>query len=365
MSSISSVKVLRLPELSNFLLVLSLLLAGCGGGSNQPNSSNATTSANESTAATVDTRSQEKIVAIIRLDSVDYGNEPGLQSLQDGINQSLKTAQKYKLVEYTAGGKLENVGAQVDKAIADGAAMLVTMLDTTSLIAFDKKPSIPIVFSIANNPFLLGFVSNKTPRTDNATGVFLPHHLTLTVPIARGSMPKATKMAVLFDPDNKLSTVHKDDLLRCEWAKVEALATPYTKDQNWQTLMEDLKKRGAEAVILTNGLGNRSADLIKAATSQKLPVFGTLGKQANEGALFTREPRMRWTGFEVGRRIGRILSGDKTSDIPVVEGDHYQTVVNTKAGKDIGVTILPAIMRDIQDVSKPGESVVGGATQKK
>lgn len=365
MSSISSVKALRLPDFSYFLsLILSMVLAGCGGGNQSPPSVVGGAGSNPKSAV-ADTRSQEKIVAIIRLESVDYGNEPGLQSLQDGINQSLKTAQKYKLVEYNAGGKLENIGAQVDKAIADGAVLLVTLLDTTSLIAFDKKPSIPIVFSIANNPFLLGFVSNKTPRTENATGVFLPHHLTLTVPIARGSMPKAAKMAVLFDPDNKLSTVHKNDLLMCEWAKVEAIATPYTKDQNWQTLMEGLKKKGAEAVILTNGLGNRSADVIKAATAQKLPVFGTLGKQANEGALFTREPRMRWTGFEVGRRIGRILAGDKASDIPVVEGDHYQTVVNTKAGKDIGVTILPAIMRDIQDVSKPGESVVGGATQKK
>jgi ABC-type uncharacterized transport system substrate-binding protein len=74
---------------------------------------------------------------------------------------------------------------------------------------------------------------------------------------------------------------------------------------------------------------------------------------------------MRWTGFEVGRRIGRILGGEKASEISIVEGDQYVSVVNTKAAKDIGVTILPAIMRDIKDVSKPGQTEVGGAVQKK
>ena len=364
MLSPSSVIALRSTHSITLAFGLLLTAGGCSGGNNNPPTSGPEPVATVSETA-ADTRTQEKIVAIIRLESNDYGNEPGLQSIQDGINQSLKTTQKYKLTEYNASGSLENVSPQIDKAIADGAAMLVTMLDTTSLIAFEKKTAIPIVFAVANNPVLLGFVSNNTSRKENATGVFLPHHLTLTVPIARGSLPKATKMAVLFDPDNKLSVVHRDDLLRCEWANVEALATPYSKDQNWQALMEDLKKKGVQAVLLTNGLGPRSADLIKAATAQKLPVFGTLGKQAREGALFTREPRMRWSGFEIGRRVGRILAGDKASDIPVVEGDHYQTVVNNKAGKDIGVTILPAIMRDVQDVSKPGESVVGGATQKK
>jgi len=88
-----------------------------------------------------------------------------------------------------------------------------------------------------------------------------------------------------------------------------------------------------------------------------------LEKQAEEGAIFTREPAMRWTGFEVGRRIGRIVNGDEVSKIPFVEGDHYTTVVNTKAAKDIGVTILPSIMRDIKDVSKPNESAIGGVRQ--
>ncbi|MFM7316524.1 MAG: ABC transporter substrate binding protein [bacterium] len=366
MSSLSTVKAIRLRHFLTSAFGLAMLFGGgCGGGNTSAPSVSGNNSAGSGAVKPADTRSQEKTVAIIRLDSVDYGNEPGLQSLQDGINQSLKTNQKYKLVEYNAGGKMENIAGQIDKAIADGSMMLVTLLDSTTMIASEKKPEIPIVFAMANNPVSLGIISDKTPRTENATGATLPHRLTLTVPIARGSLPKATKMALLFDPDNKLSTVHRDDLLKCDWAKVEPIPASYSKDQNWSSLMEDIKKKGAEAVILTNGLGNRSAGLIAAATAQKLPVFGALNKQAGEGAIFTREPRMRWTGFEVGRRVGRILSGEKAADIPIVEGDHYQTVVNTKAAKDIGVTILPAIMRDIQDVSKPGETVVGGATQNK
>jgi ABC-type uncharacterized transport system substrate-binding protein len=337
-------------------------LAGCG---NEPSTNVPQPSGGGAAAAKTDTRAQELKVAIIRLDSIDYGTEPGLMAIEEGIKQSLKTSQKYKIEELSAGGKLEDIPNLIDKAIAGGAVMLVTLLDTTTMIAFEKKPSIPIVFAMANNPYGLGIASSGPGRSENVTGVTLPHKLTLTVPIARGSLPKASRMAVAFDPANKISSVHKDDLLKCDWAKVEALEAPFKSGEDWKTYMEGLKKKDVSAIILTNGLGGRTADIIKAATAEKLPVFGTLGKQASEGAIFTREPSMRWTGFEVGRRIGRILGGEKASEISIVEGDQYVSVVNTKAAKDIGVTILPAIMRDIKDVSKPGQTEVGGAVQKK
>jgi putative ABC transport system substrate-binding protein len=226
-----------------------------------------------------------------------------------------------------------------------------------------KNPSKPIVFAMANDPFGLGLGKSLTDHNPNVTGAFLPHRLTLTVEIARGSLPKATKMAILFDPQNPLSVIHKDNLLKCRWDKVEPVEAPYGKNSDWAKLMDDLKAKGAEAVLLTNGLGSQSSKAIDEATRVKLSVWGTLEKQAEEGAIFTREPEMRWTGFEVGRRVGRIVNGEAAAKIPFAEGDHYVTVVNTKAGKEIGVTILPSIMRDIKDVSKPGAGDVGGVRQ--
>lgn len=348
-------------------LIALVILGGCGGGE-APTPTGGASQANGKqapggTSGSNLQQTRKSKIALIRLNDRDSGKEPGLQGIEAGIKQAKMPFHEHQIIEYDAAGDLAAVPGLIDKALADGADMLVTLLDSSTMAAVSKSPAKPIVFAMANDPFALGLGKSVTDHKPNVTGVFLPHRLTLTVEIARGSLPKATKLAILFDPQNPLSVVHKDSLLKCRWDNVLPVELAYAKDTDWAKLMDEAKSKGAEALILTNGLGKLSPRVIEEATRRKLSVWGTLEKQAEEGAIFTREPEMRWTGFEVGRRIGRLVNGEDPAKIPLAEGDHYVSVVNTKAGKDIGVTILPSIMRDIKDVSKPGETVVGGARQ--
>lgn len=347
-----------------FSSLLATLIVGCGG-QNESSSETAPTisakpvipvkTSNESAKAKVTK------IAIIRLSNPDFGSEALDKDIEAGIKQSMTPHLKYVIMNYDAKGELNTISDLVDKSLSDGADVIVTLLDTTTDILVRKKIQKPVVFAMANQPIAMGLGKSDTVHEPNITGAYLSHHLTLTVEIARGSLPKATKMAVLFDPSNSLSVIHKDALLRCNWANVESVVTEYEQNQDWPKLMKALKSKDVSAVLLTNGLGSQSQVVIAEAEKVKLPVFGTLSKQAEQGAIFTREPGLRWTGFEVGRRLGRIINGEEAGKIPFVDGDHYVTVVNTEAAKRIGVIILPAIMRDIKDVG--GKSFVGATEQ--
>ena len=344
------------------LPIVILAMTGCGGSENAtaPAASSAGNAAATSGKPAAD-KVREAKVAIVRLNSPDYGTEALTKDIEEGIKQAKTPTNKHVIMEYDAKGDLNAFGGLLDKAAADGADVFMTLLDVTTDIAVQKKLAKPIVFVMANDPVVMGLGKSNAEHAGNVAGVYLPHSLTLTVPIARGSLPKATKMAVLFNPDNKLSVIHKDALLKCDWAAVAAESVPYKPGQNWAELMTQLQSKNVSAIILTNGLGAEAKAAIDAALKSKLPVFGTLAKQAELGAIFTREPALRWSGFESGRRVGRIINGDDPAKIPFVGGDHYATVVNTVAAKSINVTILPAIMRDIKDVG--GEKFVAGAKQ--
>lgn len=341
-----------------------LILPGCGSSTNPTGSLSTSDSIKSTSKQSVSIESDkmlEKKVAIIRLNNPDYGDEALNKDIEDGIKQGKTQYLKHTLIDYDARGNIDNVLPIINKAISEGADIIVTLLDSTTDIAFRRKSIQPIVFAMANQPLAMGFGKSDKDHDPNITGAYLPHHLTLTVEIARGSLPKANNLAILYDPTDPLSSIHKDALLRCNWENVKPLITPYQKGQDWSNLMTELKTKDAAAILLTNGLGPQSTVVISEAEKVKLPVFGTLSRQAVQGAIFTREPSLRWSGFEVGRRVARIINGDHPVNIPFVEGDHYVTVVNTAAAKRIGVTILPAIMRDIKDVS--GKSFVAGAKQ--
>jgi putative ABC transport system substrate-binding protein len=332
-----------------------LILNGCGDSRDPARNPASTSSGQKLVVSSQRTGKREQIrkatIALIRLNDPDSGKEPGLQSIEDGIKQTKRPYNQHSIVEYDAGGDLAAVPGLVEKAMIEGADVIVTLLDSTTMAALTNGPSKPIVFAMANDPFTLGLGKSVTDHLPNVTGAYLPHRLASTVEIARTTLPNATKLAVLYDPGNRLSAVHKDNLLKCDWAKVEAVPVAYGHDTDWAKLMDGLPAKGVAGLILTNGLGKLSPKVITEAARAKLPVWGTLEKQAEEGAILTSEPSMRWTGFEVGRKIGRIVNGDEVSEIPFVEGDQYSTVVNTKAAKDIGVTIPSGIMRDVKDVS--------------
>ncbi len=352
---------------SKFLILLTLvstLIVGCGGQNDSGSETAPTVSAKPvSPTKTSNESAKSKVlkVAIIRLSSPDFGSEALDKDIEAGIKQSMTPHLKYVMMNYDAKGDINAISDLIDKSLSEGADVIATLLDTTTDILVKKKINKPIVFAMANQPIAMGLGKSDTVHEPNITGAYLPHHLTLTVEIARGSLPKATKMAVLFDPTNSLSVIHKDALLKCNWADVESVVTEYQQNQNWSKLMGELKAKNVSAILLTNGLGSQSQVVINEAEKVKLPIFGTLSRQAEQGAIFTREPGLRWTGFEVGRRLGRIINGEEVAKIPFVEGDHYVTVVNTEAAKRIGVTILPAIMRDIKDVG--GKSFVGATEQ--
>lgn len=347
-----------------FSSLILTLIAGCGGQTDPVAELPPTATSKPASppkASTEPTKSKEKKVAVIRLSNPDYGSEALDKDIEAGIKQSKSPDLKYVMTNYDAKGDSKAIPGLIDKSLSEGADIIVTLLDTTTDILVKKKINKPIVFAMANQPIAMGLGKSDTVHEPNITGAYLPHHLTLTVEIARGSLPKATKMAILFDPSNQLSVIHKDALLKCNWANVESVVTEYQQNQDWSKLMTDLKAKDVSAILLTNGLGSQSQVVISEAEKVKLPIFGTLSRQAEQGAIFTREPGLRWTGFEVGRRLGRIINGEEVGKIPFVEGDHYVTVVNTEAAKRIGVTILPAIMRDIKDVG--GKSFVAGAKQ--
>ena len=112
-------------------------------------------------------------------------------------------------IEYRmAGGQLDRLPALAADLVRLRASVIATSGSTAALAAKAATQSIPIAFSVPEDPVKLGLVASLARPGGNATGInFLSTEvLTKRMGILRELVPTAVQVAVLINPDNPVNT---------------------------------------------------------------------------------------------------------------------------------------------------------------
>jgi putative ABC transport system substrate-binding protein len=62
------------------------------------------------------------------------------------------------------------------------------------------------------------------------------------------------------------------------------------------------------------------------------------------GALSSYGPDFTDVMYQIGRYTGRILMGEKPSDLPVVQPNKFEFAINLQTAKRIGLEVPPALL---------------------
>lgn len=293
---------------------------------------------------------QAKKIAVVRLGDHRHV-EPVDADISAGIQYAGLDASSFVLVDLDARGDPAAVPGLIDKAVSQGADVLMTLLPETTMAASTKDLKIPLVFQMTGEPIAMGLGKSDSEHRPNLTGTYTSFGDSLIVPIAQGCLPRARKLGIPFNPDDRLSAIHKDALLRTQWGRLEPVTAEFHSESEVSAAVRSLIDRKAEGIILVTGIGEGARAAIAEARKAKVPVFGFLAEHAHAGAIVAREPRPRLGGFEAGRRAGRILKGEPAARLTFARGSDYQTYANPTAARDLGVKILGELMRDAKVVT--------------
>jgi putative tryptophan/tyrosine transport system substrate-binding protein len=212
------------------------------------------------------------------------------------------------------------------------------------------------VFLATEDPVKLGLVTSLSRPSGNATGInFLSGEVTAKrLELLRELVPAATRLAVLVNPANAMST---ETTLR-EVAIAGAAMRLQTRVVNAGTSREI--NAGFETFVherpdllfvgLDVFLNSRRAQLVNLASRHALPAIFSNRDFTEIGGLMSYGTNIADAYRQIGVYSGRILKGANPADLPVIQASKFELVINAETARMLGLNVPPSLLAIADEV---------------
>jgi putative ABC transport system substrate-binding protein len=215
--------------------------------------------------------------------------------------------------------------------------------------------SVPIVFPIAGDPVAAGFVESLARPGGNITG-FMQFEFGLSgkwLELLKEVAPNVTRVAVFRDPimGSGIS----------QFAVIQAMATSLRVDvspvsprdaSEIERAVDAFARSANGGLIVTAGAGQalHRDMIITLAARHKLPAVYFERSFVAAGGLICYGPDPIDQYRRAAGYVDRILKGEKPADLPVQAPTKYETVLNLKAAKSLGLDVPATVLARADEV---------------
>jgi putative tryptophan/tyrosine transport system substrate-binding protein len=255
-----------------------------------------------------------------------------------------------------ADNQLERLPTLAAELVRRQVAVISTGSNAAALAAKAATATIPIAFSVAEDPVKLGLVASLARPGGNLTGInFLNTELTAKrLELLRELVPAATRVAVLVNPTGgpSVETTVRDVEAA---ARAMGLQTQVLNASTSHEIAAAFATFGRERPdgLFVGGDAffiSRRVQLAHLATRHAVIATYPLRDFAEVGGLMSYGSNLTDAYRQVGAYTGRILKGAKPADLPVVQASKFELVVNAETARILGLTVPPSLLARADEV---------------
>jgi putative ABC transport system substrate-binding protein len=219
----------------------------------------------------------------------------------------------------------------------------VIFADSTRYTAALQRQTrtIPIVFNGVADPIGSGFIASLARPGDNLTGLMLYEASVAGKWLAmlKEIAPRLTRVALIYSPKNTFH-LHAAEALAPSLA-IEPVPSPVENAADIEHAIESFARVPNGGLMLTPDLATfvHRDLIITLATRYRLPAVYPRREWVMDGGLMSYGTDRIDTYRQAASYVDRILRGAKPADLPVQAPVKYETFVNLKTAKALGLTV--------------------------
>jgi putative ABC transport system substrate-binding protein len=280
-----------------------------------------------------------------------------LNALRRGLSDAGYVEGRNLSVEYRWGdNKLDRLPGLAEDLVRFGVSAIVTSSHEAAFAAKAATTSIPIVFTTAVDPVRLGLVTSLPRPTGNLTGInFLNSELTAKrLDLLRQLLPNATRIAILVNPAfvTNTQTTKEDAGTAASALGLQLQFLHASTSGEIDAAFTSLPGHRPDAVFVDNlpFFSSRRIQIVHLASHHRVPAIYGQRQFAEAGGLVSYGADISDAWHQQGVYAGRILSGAKVAELPVVQASKFELVINAQTARILGITVPPTLLARADEV---------------
>jgi putative ABC transport system substrate-binding protein len=300
-------------------------------------------------------RAQQEPVPVVGWLSSYFPDGFGLQLLAS-FRQGLVAAGYFEdrnvRIEYRwAEGQNDRLPALAADLVRRQVAVIAVGGTPDALAAKALTKTIPIVFTVGGDPVQAGLVASLNPPDSNLTGVSLLNVEVIPkrIELLHEVIPTATKLGLLVNPADQIvaesTTRSAEKAARALGLQVHVVQASSERDLD--AVFVTLRDIGVGGLTIAPNtfFNSRSERIAELSIHYRMPAVYQYRGFAAAGGLMSYGSSNLADGFRsAGSYVGRILKGEKVSELPVQQITRVELIINLKTAKAFGITMPTALL---------------------
>jgi ABC-type uncharacterized transport system substrate-binding protein len=264
--------------------------------------------------------------------------------------------QNVRIEYHWLAGKYDQLPALTADLVSRRVALIATPASTSAALAAKASTAtIPIVFSVAQDPVQLGLVASLARPGGNVTGInfFGREVAAKRLRLLHDLLPKAVRVAVLLNPTNVTSTEANlrevREAARAIGLQTQILNAATIADIN--AVFAGFAHERPDALFLAGDsfFVDRRVQFATLTARDRIPATGAESEFVKAGGLMSYGTDLAETCRQVGDYAGRILKGEKPAELPVLQSTKFEFALNLQTARALNIEVPPGVLSIVDE----------------